>query len=207
ALFRSFSLPPWRVTFSQSTESLEAYDFIEVTANVSKPRASNPFTQASLEGVFQKPGDGKQWNVEGFCDAVDGSVFRIRFMPSEPGDYSYALTYRQGLTRRTSTGTFHVTNGHRRGVVRVDPQSRWHFVWEGTGEHYFFNGTTAYWLMGWSDDSVITSSIERLHRLKVNRMRVTIAGRTNLFYGEPVMTGPNWTVYVTPWPARFPEDI
>src|SRR5581483_9431655 len=50
-------------------------------------------------------------------------------------------------------------------------------------------------------------SIERLHQLEINRIRVTIAGRTNLFYGEPVMVGPQWTCYITPWPARSPEDI
>src|SRR5260370_18819899 len=48
---------------------------------------------------------------------------------------------------------------------------------------------------------MIGSSIERLHRLKVNRIRVTIAGRTNLYYGEPVMAGRNWTPFITPWPA------
>jgi hypothetical protein len=122
-------------------------------------------------------------------------------MPPAPGDYKYSIEYRQGRQTSTSTGTFHATSGHRRGPIRVDPQHRWHFIWEGTGEHYFFNGTTAYWLMGWSDDKVIRGSIERLHDLKINRLRVTIAGRTNQFYGEPVMAGTNWTPFITPWPA------
>ena len=87
------------------------------------------------------------------------------------------------------------------GPIRIDPQNRWHFIWQGTGEHYFFNGTTAYWLIGWRDDQVIRSTIERLHRLKINRIRVTIAGRTNLYHGEPVMVGDSWTPYLTPWPA------
>src|SRR5438309_687398 len=82
-------------------------------------------------------------------------------------------------------------------------QSPWHFIWEGTGEHYFFNGTTAYWLMGWKDERIIDYSLERLHRLKINRLRVTIAGRTNTFYGEPVMVGDKFTVYLTPWPAKL----
>ena len=115
-------------------------------------------------------------------------------MPPAPGDYTYSVEYQQGWSKRTSTGTFHVRNGGRRGPIRVDPQNRWHFIWEGTGEHYFFNGTTAYWLMG-GGMRVIQSAIERLHQLKINRMRVTIAGRTNLYYGEPVMAGPNWTPF------------
>ncbi len=120
-------------------------------------------------------------------------------MPSITGDYSYSVEYRQGLSRRSSTGTFHVTNGHRRGPVRVDPGNPWHFIWEGTGEHYFFNGTTAYWLAGWRDDRVIESSIDRLSRLKVNRLRVTVAGRTDVYYGEPVMAGESWSPLLTPW--------
>jgi Protein of unknown function (DUF4038)/Putative collagen-binding domain of a collagenase len=34
-----------------------------------------------------------------------------------------------------------------------------------------------------------------------------VAGRTNVFYGEPVMVGDNWTVFITAWPAQSPEDI
>ncbi len=120
-------------------------------------------------------------------------------MPSAPGDYRYSVEYRQGWSRKTETGTFHVRNGRRRGPIRIDPENRWHFIWEGTGEHYFFNGTTAYWLMGWTDERIIESSLERLHRLKINRVRVTVAGRTSIYYGEPVMSGRAWTPLVTPW--------
>ena len=104
-------------------------------------------------------------------------------------------------------GTFQATDGHRSGPIRVDPQHRWHFIWEGTGEHYFFNGTTAFWLMGWTDEKVIRDSIQRFHDLEINRIRVTIAGRTDLLYGEPIMTGTNWTTFVTAWPAKEGNDI
>ena len=56
---------------------------------------------------------------------------------------------------KTTTGTFSASDGHRRGSIRVDAKYPWHFIWEGSGEHYFFNGTTAYWLMGWQRDEVI----------------------------------------------------
>ncbi|HEX4919599.1 MAG TPA: DUF5060 domain-containing protein [Candidatus Bathyarchaeia archaeon] len=161
----------------------------------------------TFDGWLESGDRDKRWPVEGFCDAGDGSVFRIRFMPLTPGDYRYSVTYRQGGGSSTSTGTFHAIDGYRRGPIRVDPQHPWHFIWEGTREHYFFNGTTAYWLMGWRDESVIQASIERLHKLKINRMRVTIAGRSDLFYGEPVMVGSNWTLFVAPWPAQKANDI
>ena len=200
-LFGGAGLPPRSVWFSQSTKDLKAYDFVEITAQVSAPHASNPFTDAVIRGTFERVTDGKRWQVEGFCDAEDGSVYRIRFMPPAPGDYVYSVDYRQGWSSTTSTGTFHASDGRLRGPIRIDPRNRWHFVWEGTGEHYFFNGTTAYWLIGWRDDQVIEFSIERLHRLKINRIRVTIAGRTSVFYGEPVMASGSWTSFIAPWPT------
>jgi hypothetical protein len=195
------SLPPRSVSFSQSAKELDAYDFVELTAQVSTPRPLNPFTDSALVATFETVTGDKRWRIDGFGDAGDGSVHRVRFMASVPGDYRYSVEYRQGWSRKTATGTFHVRNGRRRGPIRVDPENRWHFIWEGTGEHYFFNGTTAYWLIGWADDGVIERSLERLHRLKINRVRVTIAGRTNRYYGEPVMAGRSWTPLITPWPA------
>jgi len=193
-------LPPSSVTFSQSTDTVAAYDFFEVTALVAAPRAANPFTDAAIHGTFKAMTGDREWKVDGFSDSDDGSVYRIRFSPPARGDYMYTVEYRQGWSRHTKSGEFRVRDGRRRGPLRIDPEHRWHFVWEGTGEHYFFNGTTAYWLMGWKDERVIQSSLERLRRLKVNRIRVTLAGRSRLNFGEPVVPGPTWTSYLEPWP-------
>src|SRR5439155_6242239 len=198
---------PRDVAFSQSAQAVDAYDFAEVTAVLASPDVENPFTDAALTGWFETADGNRRWTVEGFCDAEDGSVYRIRFMPPKPGDYRYSVVYRQGNFEKTFEGTFHANDGRRRGPIRVDPQYPWHFIWEGTREHYFFNGTTAYWLMGWKEDRIIDYSLERLHRLKINRLRVTVAGRTNTFYGEPVMVGDKFTVYLTPWSAKLPADI
>jgi len=197
---------PSGVSFAAEASSVDAYDFIEIVVNVTDPDAQNPFTDVSLNGSFTAPG-GRQWQVDGFCDSSDGAVYRIRFMPPEAGDYKYAITFRQGTFQKEYTGVFHAIDNHRRGPVRIDPKYRWHFVWEGTGEHYFFNGTTAYWLTGWSDERIIRNSIDRLHRLKVNRIRVTVAGRSNLYFGEPVMTADNYSNLPTPWIAENPKDF
>jgi hypothetical protein len=195
------------VTFAPSASSIEAYDFAEVAIHVAAPDAHNPFTDVILSGTFTALTGGRKWNVDGFCDSPDGTVYKIRFMPPLAGDYAYTVTYHQGTVEKQFTGKFSATNGHRKGVVRVDPQYRWHFIWEGTGEHYFFNGTTAYWLTGWKDERIIRSSLDRLHRLKVNRIRVTIAGRSNLFFGEPVMIADNYSNLPTAWPAERPNDF
>jgi hypothetical protein len=196
---------PKAISFSQSSQSVETYDYVEINAQVQTPDASNPFVDASLSGSFGRLG-GEQGKVEGFCDSTDGSLFRIRFMPALPGDYSYSVTYRQAGAMTNYAGKFRAVAGHRKGLLRVDPQYPWHFIWQGTGEHYFFNGTTAFWLMGWLEERVIRSSIERLRDLKVNRLRVLLDGAANIFWGEPVMTGENFSLMVRPWPAQSRES-
>jgi hypothetical protein len=198
---------PRNVSFSQSAEAVEAYDFVEVVARVEGPDARNPFTDVTLGGTFGKAGATERTAVEGFCDSADGSILRIRFMPSVPAEYSYSVVYRQGEYTKSFGGKFRATAGRRRGPIRIDPAYPWHFVWEGTGEHYFFNGTTAFWLMGWREDRVINYSIERLHNLKINRLRVLLAGAANIFWGEAVMPGENFTLFLRPWIAERPESL
>jgi Protein of unknown function (DUF4038)/Domain of unknown function (DUF5060) len=198
---------PRKASFSQPVRSVGAFDFVEVTANIEVPDAGNPFTDATLSGSFRKAGGTGQTTVGGFCDSADGSVFRIRFIPSLPGDYTYSVAYQQGDFQTTHTGTFQASDDHRRGPIRVDPKYPWHFIWEGTGEHYFHNGTTAFYLPGWSEERIIFNSIERLHRLKVNRMRVFLAGGIDTFWGEPIMPGDNFTIFLRPWIAKVPKSL
>ena len=137
---------PKGVSFSVPSDQVEAYDYVEIAANVDAPDAQNPFEDASVRGTFESSA-GRRWNVDGFCDSVDGRKYLLRFMPSQSGTYKYSVTYQQGQYQNVSTGTLSVMNGQRRGPIRIDPKYPWHFLWEGTGEHYFFNGTTAYWLV------------------------------------------------------------
>lgn len=196
-----------QVAFSQSSAAVEAYDFVEVTITVVSPGASNPFADATVSGSFGRAGSSEKLAVEGFCDSEDGRVFRIRFMPRTPGEYAYSVSYKGGGTAQRFDGAFRATNGHRRGPIRVDPQYRWHFIWEGTAEHYYFNGTTAFWLMGWRDERIIYSTLDRLLRLKINRVRALLSGRTPTMYGEPVMNTEEFNVFLSPWPARKADDF
>lgn len=194
-------------TFAQSAPSADAYDFIEVTATLQSNSVANPFTDAEFKGHFETAGSVPGMSIEGFCDSSDGSRYRIRFMPSRAGSYKFQVSLKAGGESQTYEGQFTATDHHRRGPIRADPAYPWHFIWEGTGEHYFFNGTTAYWLVGWRDEPVIQYSIDRLARLKVNRMRVSISGRTRSSYGEAVMNGSRWNVFISPWQARDASDL
>src|SRR5689334_13714209 len=110
------------LTFSQSSDTVEAYDFVEITAQVEKPDAQNPFLDVSFTGSFAKGGVTDRRNAEGFCDSADGRIYRIRFMPAGPGDYSYSVVFKQGQVTTTHIGKFTSSPGHRRGPIRVDPK-------------------------------------------------------------------------------------
>jgi Protein of unknown function (DUF4038)/Domain of unknown function (DUF5060)/Putative collagen-binding domain of a collagenase len=203
-----FQLPSQaKVLFSQSETEIAAYRFVEITAQAEPGTLQNPFTDASFTGSFRRSGSSQGTEVEGFCDSADGSVFRIRFMPSAPGAYSYRVKLKLGQQTEEFAGSFEATDQHLRGPIRVDLEHRWHFVWEGTKEHYYFYGDTAFWLMGWRNEAVILSNLERLHRLKINRVRVLIYGRANSYYSEPIIPADNFTMFTSPWVARKAADL
>lgn len=189
-----------------SSAKVETYDFVEVTLTISQPEVSNPFVEAGLNGRFGKKG-GPQKEVFGFCDSDDGSVFRIRLMPSEPGEHTYTLTYRE--TNRFSqefTGNFVAKRSENKGIVRVDPEHPFHFIYEGTGDHFFYNGTTAYHLLSWTDDAKMLHCIERIAATGCNRIRFLNYGRaSDGEWGEGMVQSEafNWTL--CPWPAKYPK--
>lgn len=199
-----------QITFSQSQLEIDAYDFIEVTINVDGNLPVNPFTDVEVRGVFARVGaDDVALAADGFCDSDDGSVHRIRFMPAQKGAYAYTITYRQGQTSVVHNGTFTALNAGRKGLVRVDPQHPFHFVYSGTGEHYFYNSTTAYALAG-VREPLINDSIERFARLKINRLRCALYGArvaSGETWGEPVYNSDDFTFLMNPWLATRPDSV
>jgi len=193
--------------FSASGDVVAAYDFVEVTLNVTQPQAQNPFTDVTVEGAFGRKGE-KPLAVDGFCDAADGSAFRIRFMPTQPGAYDYTVKYREGAFEKMQQGTFMATDDKRKGIVRVDPEFPSHFRWEGTQERYFWNGTTTYWLAGWDDEN-IRQIIDRLDRLKVTRVRATLSGRVKdgRAWFENVFPAEKFSFLLNPWVAKNPASV
>lgn len=195
------------VTFGQSASTVSTYDFIEVTASIRGDTAANPFVDSALTGSFARAGE-EPIRVDGFCDSQDGTVFRIRFMPTAPGDYTFDVAYRHGEFQQSWRGQFAAINTGRRGLVRVDPEHPWHFLWEGTGEHYFWNGTTAYFILGW-DDETIRQSLDRLHSLGVNRIRSALVGRVRdgQAWGENVYPTDKFSFLLCPWLAARPDSV
>src|SRR5579859_6098340 len=96
-------ISPFFVSFSQSASTIQAYEFVEVTASVTLAHASNPFTDGEFDGWFEPADHSHRWQVEGFCDSMDGAMFRIRFMPPAPGDYTYSVKFHRGWSTKYLT--------------------------------------------------------------------------------------------------------
>lgn len=191
------------------TKNVEVYDFIELHYFSKSPVNYNPFTEVSIAGEFTHQ-SGELMKVEGFCDSQDGRLHKIRFMPTKPGRYTYQVTISKKGKKEMYKGNFQAVKSGRRGPLRVDEENHWHFKWEGTGEHYFWNGTTTYWMLGWKDEDIIMKSIDRLASLKVNRIRVAINGRQDdgSRWSEPlVKESEKFTFMLNPWVAERPADL
>jgi hypothetical protein len=86
---------PADVSFTKPAAQVARFDFVEISATVSAPDATNPFEDASLSGSLETADGSHHWAVDGFWDSSDGALFRIRFMASLAGDYKYSVTYEQ----------------------------------------------------------------------------------------------------------------
>ena len=187
-------------------ETVEIYDFAEVEISAQHHSAANPFTNVTVVGEFRREGS-EPVHVDGFCDSADGRLFRIRFMPLVPGRYNYKIAFRQGDKETLQDGYFAAMPSRRKGVLRLDKKYPGHFVWEGSGEHYFWNGTTAYYLVGW-DDETIRNTIDRLVSYKINRLRVLLYGRNKPRpWNQPVVPTERFQLHLNPWPAERPDDV
>jgi hypothetical protein len=195
-------------TFHPGGSTGYLYDYTEVTIRLHEPVA-DPFRTVSVTGSFGRAGD-PPLVVEGFCDSQDGSVHRIRFMPVAPGTHEYEITLRHGSDEWRFAGAFTADSADLPGLLRVDPEHPWHFQWSGTGEHFFWNATTAYHLAGCSDEE-IEAAIHRLAKKKVNRIRVALSPARNVSAGrwyEPQVTiDEEFTFLYGPWLCARPESV
>jgi hypothetical protein len=188
---------------------VQVYDYQEFTISLPKIPKGNPYVDARVTGTFTC-GDSTVQDVEGFCDAADGNTFRMRYMPTRAGQHRYTVTVAWGEVQKTFRGTFLAQKSTRNGPLRVDAAHPWHLQYEGSGQHFFWNATTAYWMLGWRSDTTMLGSLNRLADLGVNRIRVAINGRAHggsRWNEVNVVECPEFTFKLNPWVAERPDDL
>jgi Protein of unknown function (DUF4038)/Domain of unknown function (DUF5060) len=199
---------PFNIAFS-SNSSIEVYNYWEGSMVLKKNASQNPFTETKIIGKFTD--DKNQTTIiDGFCDSQDGLISKIRFMPTHAGKYQYQIIYQQGQKEENISGEFTAQTSNQKGILRVDKENPWHFVWEGSGEHFFWNATTTYWMLGWKDEKIIMDAIDRLAKLRINRIRVAINARQDdgkRWNETLVKESKNFTFKLNPWLAKYPDDL
>ena len=102
------------------------------------PSEGNPFTDVKLGATFRH--GAREVRVAGFYDG--GGVYRVRFMPDQPGEWTWE-TWSTAAALSGRSGTLTVTEAAARvhGPVVVDPPCSLRYA-DGTA--YFAVGTTCY---------------------------------------------------------------
>jgi len=153
------------------------FDAAEFVVKVTDPRFKNPFTEAEFSGTFREPG-GARFEVPGFADSADGSVFRLRFCPQAAGvTYRYELVFRGGGIDRRFVGELTSAPSDRPGPVIVDPQHPKHFIYAGSKKPFYHLGYTAYHLLDPSNSLAdIDATIDYCAEQGFNKVRFLLTG-------------------------------
>lgn len=144
--------------------NVERWDVLEVT--LKGPAEGNPFVDQWVKGTFR--GKNETVEAQGFYDGE--GVYKVRFMPSFEGEYTYKTT--GSFPQAETSGSFTVTpaTGSNHGPVRV--ASQYHFAYEDATPYYSV-GTTCY-VWPHQPDEVIAKTLEELDKGYFNKMRFCV---------------------------------
>jgi len=161
----------------EAPAAVPCFDPAEFTVRIEQPPFKNPFTEAEVTAVFTAS-NTPPITVPGFADSEDGSTFRLRFAPSQPGAiYQYELRLRGGGLDERFRGTLRCTPSQRPGPVIASPQHPRHFIYAGSGRPFYHLGYTAYHLLDPSnDDAQIAATIDYCAKHGFNKIRFLLAG-------------------------------
>ena len=193
---------------TQKSSSIEVYDFQELTIRINPKGIANPFTDIAVKGEFIQ--GSIKVSVSGFCDSEDGSTYKLRFMPEAVGEYKYVVQFQYDGKTVEFKDKFNALPSNRKGPIQIDPDYPTHFIYRGSKEHFFWNSTTTYWLLGWKDEKTINEAIDRLSSYGINRIRVAINGRAHggsRWNENNVVESDKFTFKLNPWKAKAPEDL
>jgi hypothetical protein len=144
-------------------DTVEQWGLYEI--ELEGPADGNPVLDVQLSAVFAN--GSRKVEVPGFYDG-DG-IYRVRFMPEQPGIWRYETQSNQGaLARRTGSFTAAAPSNTNHGPVRV--RNTYHFAYvDGTTFRPF--GTTCYnWLQApdeWQEQTLETLATSPFNKLRM----------------------------------------
>lgn len=160
--------------------TVEKWGMIEIA--VHGYQDGNPFTEQTFTGTFK--GKNETVKTVGFYDG-DG-VYKVRFMPSFEGEYTYETegSFEGSKTQGSFTVTMPCEGNH--GPVRV--VNGHHFAYEDM-KPYYSVGTTCYaWVH--QSEAVYQKTLEELDKGYFNKMRFCIFPKHYIHNFRDPMTFP-----------------
>ncbi len=135
-------------------------------ATINGTPEGNPFIEQTFTGIFTSKDESVF--VNGFYDGQ--GVYKIRFMPSYEGSYSFVL--HASFTKQVISGTFIVDPAKENNHGPVHVQDTYHFAY-ADGTPYVSIGTTAYvWHL--QDEETKKQTLESLKDTAFNKMRFCV---------------------------------
>lgn len=143
---------------------IERWGMLEV--GVSGTTNGNPFVDDALQGVFRHQNETVK--VDGFYDGE--GIYRVRFMPSYAGEYTYRITGNCLEEEVTGAFTAVAPTGNNHGPVRV--ANTYHFAYED-GMPFYPIGTTCY---AWTHQAepLRKQTLETLRHSPFNKIRFCV---------------------------------
>lgn len=135
--------------FAQNVERWEIFEKT-YTNDVSY---NNPFHEVALNATFTHTESGTSVPIIGFYDGdgngSDGNLWKIRFAPTLPGEWSFTAAFDDANAPALEGGTITCvapTNPNNHGFCKADPDYPHHVIMDD-GHHPYIMGNTAYHLL------------------------------------------------------------
>lgn len=130
------------------------------------PAEGNPFTEQHIKGRFS--GKNETVEADGFYDGE--GIYKVRFMPSFEGAYTFLLT--GSFLKEAIEGTFFVNPASDGNHGPVYTAGTYHFAY-ADGTPYYPVGTTCYvWEL--QSDERIAQTLDSLEKARFNKIRFCI---------------------------------
>ncbi|MFT3786526.1 MAG: DUF5605 domain-containing protein [Tepidisphaeraceae bacterium] len=162
-------------TSAHTTEqqTVEQWDFVDIA--LAGPSDGNPFIDVDLSAAFTHE-SGAVLRVRGFYD--DEGVYRIRFMPTLPGRWSYVTASNaKALDGQRGEVSATAPTGNNHGPVRV--ANTFHFAY-ADGTPFKQIGTTAY---AWTHQGpeLERQTLDALRSAPFNKVRMCVFPKNYAF--------------------------
>jgi len=160
--------PPEIILIRTNADSIGLYDKFEISLNI-KAEFINPFNPGEIDiaAIFISP-TGKQWNINGFYNYSSGTVWKVRFSPSETGKWNYTIQVTDKNGKITSEPrVFTAFKSSNNGPLRVAANKRYLEYNNGSpfyGVGFWYNDNYT----GFNSGQIKAEELDNLKKLGVN---------------------------------------